>query len=193
MPLIRSPQASWEPAQTLELLQKPHVILVEEADVSDAIADHRDALDAEAERPARPGFRVVADVLEDLGMHHAAAGDLEPFLAHLAGQRAAEIYLEAGLGVAEVVRPEADARLRTHQFLEDKLHGALEVAHGHIPVHVKSLDLVKRWVVGGVGVVAAIDAPRHNDPYGRLLLRHHPDLDGGGMSAEKSRWLRVES
>src|ERR1035441_9504691 len=193
MPLIRSPQASWEPAQTLELLQKPHVILVEEADVSDAIADHRDALDAEAERPARPRFRVVADVLEDLGVHHAASGDLQPFLAHLAGQRAAEIDLEAGLGVAEVVRPEADARFRAHQFLEDKLHCALEVAHSNIPIHVKPFHLVERWVVGGVGVIAAIDAPRDNDPNGWLLLGHHPDLDGGGMSAEKSRWLRVES
>src|ERR1019366_8607674 len=156
-------------------------ILVEEADVSDAIADHRDALDPEAERPARPGFAVVADVLEDLGVHHAAAGNLEPFLAHLAGQRAAEIDLEAGLGVAEVVRPEADASFRSHQFLEDKLHGALEIAHGHIPIYVKSFYLVKRWVVGGVGVIAAIDAPRDNDPHRRLLLGHHPDLDGGSM------------
>src|ERR1035438_1472397 len=186
MPLIRSPQASWEPAQTLELLQEPHVIFVEEADVSDAVADHRDALDAKAEGPAGPAFRVVADVLEYLGVHHAAAGDLEPFLAHLACQRAAEIYLEAGLGVAEIVRSEADASLRTHQFLEDKLRGAFEIAYGHIPVHVKPFHLVERWVVRDIGVVAAIDTPRHNDPHGRLLLGHHPDLDGGSMSAEQS-------
>src|ERR1035438_2817995 len=153
MPLIRSPQASWEPAQTLELLQEPHVIFVEEADVSDAVADHRDALDAKAEGPAGPDFRVVADVLEYLGVHHAAAGDLEPFLAHLTRQGAAEVYLEAGLGVAEVVRAEADARFRTHQFLEDKLHCALEIAYRNIPIHVKALHLVEGWVVGGVGIV----------------------------------------
>jgi hypothetical protein len=169
----------------LKLLQKPRVVFVEEADVVDAVTDHRDAFDAEAERPAGPDFRVVADVLEDLGVHHAAAGDLKPFLAHLARQRAAEVDLEAGLGVAEVVRSEANARFRSHQFLEDKLHCALEVADGDIAVHVKPFDLVEGGVMGGIGVVAAIDAPWHDDPHGWLLLGHHPNLDRGSVGAEE--------
>src|SRR5438128_494132 len=74
-----------------KLLQKPHIILVEQPDVADPIANHRDAFDAEAEGPAGPDFGIVADVFKHRGMHHAAAGDLEPFLAHLARERTAEI------------------------------------------------------------------------------------------------------
>ena len=51
---------------------------------------------------------IVADVLEHLRMHHAAAGNLQPVLAHLLHQRVGEINLVARLGVAEVVRAETN-------------------------------------------------------------------------------------
>src|SRR6266436_1068331 len=126
--------------------QKPHVILIKQPDVVDAVADHGDALDAEAEGPAGPDFRIVADVVEHLRVHHAAAGDFQPFLAHLAREGTAEINLEARLGVAEIMRAEANAGFRSHQFLEDKFHGALEVANGDVSIHIKSFNLVE----GGV-------------------------------------------
>src|SRR6267142_5149757 len=131
----------------LKLLQEPHVVFVEEANVVDAITDHRDAFDAEAERPAGPDFGIVADVLEDLRMHHAAAGDLQPVLAHLLHERVGEINLVARLGVAEVVRAETNLHVAAHDFLEDEFHRALEVADGHAFVHVKTLDLVEGWIV----------------------------------------------
>src|ERR1043166_6064795 len=53
----------------LELPQEPQIIFVKQRDVSDVITDHGDAFDAEAEPPAGPDFRVVAHVLEHLGMH----------------------------------------------------------------------------------------------------------------------------
>jgi hypothetical protein len=37
-----------------KLLQKPHIILVKQPDVVDLVTQHRDALDAEPKRPARP-------------------------------------------------------------------------------------------------------------------------------------------
>src|ERR1700728_243293 len=83
----------------LKLTQEPYVIFVKEANVGDVVADHGDALDAEAERPTAPNFRVVADLLEDLWMDHPATGNLQPFLSHLAGQCARKINLEARLGV----------------------------------------------------------------------------------------------
>src|SRR3989475_12923980 len=86
-----------------KLFQNPQIIFVEEPEVVDAIADHGDAFDAEAEGPAGPDFGIVADVLEHLRMHHAAAGDLQPFLAHPARERTGEIDLEARFGVAEVM------------------------------------------------------------------------------------------
>src|SRR6266850_3141711 len=115
----------------LKLFQESHVVFVEEADVVDAVAEHGDAFDAEAERPAGPDFRIVADVLEDLRMHHAAAGDLQPVLAHLLHERAAEIDLETRFGVAEVVRTEANLYVAAHDFLEDEFDRSLEVADGH--------------------------------------------------------------
>src|SRR5690606_29508638 len=67
-----------------ELLQHAHVALVEVADVGDGVGHQRQALDAEAEGEA--GDALVAGGLEHLGVHHAAAAQLEPLLA--AGARA---------------------------------------------------------------------------------------------------------
>src|SRR3989442_3677401 len=114
----------------LKLFQKPQIILVEQPDVVDAITDHGDALDAEAEGPAGPDFRIVTDVLEHLRMHHAAAGDLQPFLAHLPRERTGEIDLEARLGVAEVVRAETNLHVAAAKLPEHELDGALEIADG---------------------------------------------------------------
>src|SRR5207302_11505236 len=135
------------PREFSELPQKPQIIFVEEPDVVDAIADHGDAFDAKAEGPAGPDFGIVTDVLEHLRMHHAAAGDLQPFLAHLARERAGEIDLEARFGVAEVVRAETNLHVAAKQVLEDELDGALEVADGDAFVHVEPLDLLERRVV----------------------------------------------
>ena len=74
-----------------ELLEEAQVVLVEQADVVDAVLQHRDALDAHAEREAGDLLRVVADRFEDRRMHHAAAEDLEPagLLADAAARAAA--------------------------------------------------------------------------------------------------------
>ena len=61
-----------------ELLEEAQVVLVEQPDVVDAVLQHRDALDAHAEREAGDLLRVVADRFEHGRMHHAAAEDLEP-------------------------------------------------------------------------------------------------------------------
>src|SRR5204862_6897916 len=108
------------PVYTSELSQKPPVILVKQPDVVDAISDHSDALDAETEAPAGPELRIVADPLEHLRVHHAAAGDVQPFLAHLAAERTGEIDLETRLGVAEIMRAETNLHLRAEYFLEGK-------------------------------------------------------------------------
>src|SRR2546429_5407369 len=130
-----------------KLPQKPQIIFVEEPDVVDAIADHGDAFDAEAEGPAGPDFGIVADVLEHLRMHHAAAGDLQPFLAHPARERTGEINLKARLGVTEVVWAETNLHVAAEQFLEDEFHSTLQVADGDAFVHVKPFDLLEGRIV----------------------------------------------
>src|SRR5262245_37311975 len=53
-----------------ELAQKPQVVLVEQADIGNTVADHGNALDAEAKGPAGPKLRIPADILEHLRVHH---------------------------------------------------------------------------------------------------------------------------
>ena len=67
-----------EDLHSRELLEEAQVVLVEQADVVDAVLQHRDALDAEAEREAGDLLGVVADGFEHRRVHHAAAEDLEP-------------------------------------------------------------------------------------------------------------------
>src|SRR5208282_2671704 len=121
-------------------------------------------------------------------MHHAAPGNFQPVLAQLFHERVAEINLEARLGVTEIVRTKSDLCLLAEQFLEDKFYRALEVANGDVFVHVKSFDLLEGRVVRGVGVVAAIDAARHDDAHRWRLRFHHADLNGGSVGAEKKRF-----
>src|SRR5262245_9985806 len=118
----------------LELPQKPQIIFVKQPDVVNAVPNHCDPLDAEPEGPTRPHLSIVSHVFEHLRVHHPAAGDFEPFLAHFARDRAAEINFEARFRVAEVMRTETDTRLRPHQFLEHELDRALEVAHSYVSV-----------------------------------------------------------
>src|SRR5687768_6434105 len=62
----------------LELAQHAHVVLPERAQVGEAVAKHRDALDAEAEREPGPDLRVVADVAEHVRIDGAGAAHLDP-------------------------------------------------------------------------------------------------------------------
>src|SRR5687767_2677891 len=70
-------------AGSRELLEEPQVVLVEESDVVDPVADHGHAVDAEPEGEAAHLLRVVDDTaevgvhgLEDRRMHHSRAHDL---------------------------------------------------------------------------------------------------------------------
>src|SRR5437867_3127418 len=109
----RSPQP--RVSSDRELLQEPQIVFVEQPDVVDAVLQHGDALEPEAERETGDLLRVVADGLEDGWMHHAAAKDLEPprVLAGPAARAGAalatDVDLGARLGVREEARTEADA------------------------------------------------------------------------------------
>src|SRR6185503_21264096 len=94
----------------------------------DVVAEHRHALDADAEGEAGVALGIDAGVLEDDGMDHAAAEDLDPsrVLAEAAAsalavglhaEDAADVDLGARLDEGEVARAEADRRLRTVETL----------------------------------------------------------------------------
>src|SRR5687767_12425050 len=103
-----------------ELLEEAEVVLVEQPDVVDPVAHHGHAVDAQAEGEAAHLLGVVdhaAEVrvhrLEDGGVHHARAHDLEPArrladaAALPAAHHAAEVHLDRRLRVGEERRPEA--------------------------------------------------------------------------------------
>src|SRR5688572_30794934 len=66
------------PSYGRELLEESHVVLVEQADVLDAVFEHGHALYTGPEGESRDLLRVVADGLEHGGVDHAAAEDFEP-------------------------------------------------------------------------------------------------------------------
>ena len=61
-----------------ELLEEPQIVLEERAQVVDAVAKHRQPLDAHPECVAIELDRIDADIAQHVGMHHSAAQDLEP-------------------------------------------------------------------------------------------------------------------
>src|SRR3954463_3198077 len=104
-----------------ELLQNAHVVLPEEAQVGEAVTEHRDALDAEAEREAGPDLWVVADVREHLRIDPAGSAHLDParVLAHRAAlsvaQKTRHVELHRRLGEREVARPHPHLALVAEQ------------------------------------------------------------------------------
>ena len=74
------------------------------------------------------------------------------------------------------MRTEADFGLATEQLLEDELDGPLQISHRHAAIHVKALDLLEGGIMGGVGIVPAVNAAGDNDAHRRRLLFHDADL-----------------
>src|SRR6516162_6478825 len=126
-----------------ELLQKPHVALVEQLDLLDLVLQYGDALHTHAEGEAQNLRRVVAVLLHELehvGIDHSAAQQLDPAaeFALAAAVAAAEdaAYLHVGAGLGE--RKERRVEARFYRRAEQRLHGvverALQVAEGDVGV-----------------------------------------------------------
>src|SRR5690606_9215899 len=65
-----------------KLPEEPHIVLEEGAQVVDAVAQHREALHAQAEGEAGVALRIDAAVAQHVRVDHAATQDLQP--AHAA-------------------------------------------------------------------------------------------------------------
>src|SRR5437773_2035135 len=132
-----------------ELPEEAQVVLEEQPQIVDAVLQHRDALDAHPECPAGEFLRIVADILQDPGMHHPAAENLEPapLLAQPApvpvAEEAHHVHLGRGLREREERGPEADPRARPEHLAREQLEGALEVRHRAPVVERQPLDLME--------------------------------------------------
>src|SRR5207244_11418606 len=108
-----APRAS--PGGSDELAEEAQVVLEEEADVVDAVLEHRDPLDAHAERPPRDRLGIVPHIAEHLRVDHPRAQDLQPArladaAAHARAEETEHIHLRRRLGERNARRAEAELR-----------------------------------------------------------------------------------
>src|SRR5437870_5048767 len=68
-------------SRSSELFQVPEIVLVEESNVRRPRTWHRQTLDAAPEGEALIFRGVVADAAQDVRMHHAATGGVDPAVA----------------------------------------------------------------------------------------------------------------
>src|SRR5258708_16439166 len=186
-----------------ELGKEADVVLEKDLDIVDAVLEHRQAVDADAESEAADFLGVVIHEAVDGGIDHAGAEKLDPGSAFTLGAGAAiriagsatkgagDIELDARLGEGKIAGAEARFDARTEELSYEILDGAGEIAKGDVRVDGEAFDLVKGEGVSGVGIVAAIDLAGNDNAHGRLLLFHCANLHGRSVGAEEERRLRA--
>src|SRR5690242_9993821 len=174
------------------LRQEAHVALEERTDLVDAVTDHGDPLEPEAEGEPLPLLRVVADGLEHVRVDHPAAAELDPAregadtTSLAVAEDAAHRQLGRRLGVGEVVGAEAGADgLVVEQALHEHLDGAEQVGQGDATVDGETLHLVEHGRVAGPGCLVAVRAPGRDDVDGRLVRFHRADLHRRGVGSQQ--------
>src|SRR2546423_5268779 len=151
-----------EGSDLLELGQEAQVAVEEQAQVADAVAQHRQAIDARAEGEADEALGIEPHVADDLRMDLARARHLEP----PAFQRAAlehDVDLGAGLGEREVAGAKAQREVGgLEEGLDEVEVHRLQVLEAHVVADPQALDLVEHRRVRGVAV-DAVRAARGDD------------------------------
>ena len=61
-----------------KLFQKPHIVLVEFANVGDPVSPHAQSFDAQAKREAGDLFGIVADGPQHVRIDHSRSAELHP-------------------------------------------------------------------------------------------------------------------
>ncbi len=169
-----------------ELLEEAQIVVEEQAQVVDAVAQHRQALHAHAEGITGVLLGIDTDRGEHIRMHHAAAQQLQPALAP------AHVHIRAGLDEGEVGGAEQHFRIALEEQREEAQQVVLEIGQADVLRHVQSLDLMEHRAVGAIEV-DAVDAAWADDADRRLALLHGADLHRAGMGAQQARTVeRVE-
>ncbi len=164
----------------LELFQEARIILEEEPDVRDAIADHDHPLDSESEGEALPTLWINAAVGEDIGMRHPAACDFHP----LPFVSPPHVHFQARFNEGKVAGPEAKFCFRGNEFLHCGNHDGLHVGKGDVPINHHSLHLMEHGGVCGI-IILPIDFSRADHAEGRSVRPHVADLYWRRMSTEQ--------
>src|SRR5438477_9737532 len=187
-----------------ELPQEADVVLEKDLDIVDAVLEHGETIDADAEGKATDFFRVIIHEAVDGGIDHAGAEECNPgrTLALRAGSSASgrsgsaaegtgDIELDAWFGERKIAGTEARLDAGAEELFYEILDGAGEIAEGNVGVDGQAFDLVEGERMGGVGIIAAIDLAGYNDAHGRLLFLHGANLHGRSVGAKKERRPRT--
>src|ERR1700730_17949301 len=168
-------------ASPLELPQKTHVVLEEQAKVVHVVPEHRQPVQPGAKGEAGIMLRVDAAVAKHLRMHHAGTQDLQPAAFAAAAARPAADSTgngrpDARLGEGEVITHDSNAPVGAEEGACEILDRPLQVGEPDIVIYDETLELVELRAVRGVGRVPAVDGAGGDDPDGRLVALHVADL-----------------
>ena len=174
-----------------ELFEEADVVLEEEAQVLDAVLEHRDALDTHAQ--GETGVTVGIDAVQgqDIRVHHAASEDFKPSgsLAHIASLAVAEgtgdVHLGGRLREGEIGRAQADAGVGAEQLLGEVGQRLLQVGEGDTLIDIKGFNLVEHAVRTGGNRLVAEDAPGGDEADGEGVGFHVAHLHGRGVGTEQ--------
>ena len=178
-----------------ELLEEADIVVVEETEVVDAVADHRKTFDTKAEGEAGDGFGIVADVLEDGGIHNARAADFNPAgafadaAARAAADHATGVGFDGRFGEGEVMRAETDFRLVTEHVASEGGENAFQIGQRDVFIDIQAFDLVEGHAMCRVRRVAAIAATGADDADRRLLRHHRTNLHVRRLRTQENRVL----
>src|SRR5437016_12497708 len=187
-----------------ELPQEADVVLEKDLDIVDAVLEHGETIDADAEGKATDFFRVVVDEAVDGGIDHAGAEEFNPSCTFALGtgsatsgragstaEGAGDFELDAWLRERKIAGAEARLDAGAEELFYEIFDGAGEIAEGNVGVNGEAFDLVEGERMRGVGIVAAIDLAGNDDANGRLLLFHGANLHGRSVGAKKERRRRA--
>ena len=165
--------------------------------VVDAVFQHCDAFRAHAK--GEPGVfpGVVAHALQDLGMDHSGAQNLDPSavpadtatVAVAVTGKTVDGQVDAGLHEGEVVTAEAYLAFLAEHLAGEFVQGALEVGKSDALANGQTLHLVEMPFVGGVGGLVPVALTRHHNPDGRFPALHDPGLHRRGVGPQEHGFL----
>src|SRR5688572_4626728 len=173
------PRAKCSPgeASSRDLVQEPDVGVVENPNVGNVVAQHRDSGRAHAEGPPGVAVAIEAGGVDYRRMHHSRPEYLHPAGALAAGaagsvtELALHVHLRRGLREREVARPEARLRL-AEESVGEMSQRRLEIDEADAFIDCQAFNLGEHRRVRGVEEIAAVRVPRTENPYRRLELLH---------------------
>src|SRR6267378_2116458 len=162
-----------------ELAEEAHVVLEKDLNIVDAVLEHSETVDADAEGEAADLSCIVVHEAVDGGIDHAGAKELDPGSALAfrtgssacrgacsAAKGAGDVEFDARLGEWEIAGPETSFHAGAEKLFYEIFDSAGEIAESDVGVGGQAFDLVEGEGMGGVGIVAAIDLAGNDDAHG---------------------------